>query len=1057
MIITDYSIRNRTTVGVITLMIALFGAYSYVKLPREAAPDVPVPFILVTTSYEGVSPEDIESSITMKIEKELAGLKGVKQINSSSAEGMSTITIEFQPDVHIDDAMQYVRDRLDRAKGELPADAEDPVLTEISFAEMPIMIINLSGDVSPTLLKLIADRLEEVIEAVPGVLGCDVNGALEREIRLEVDQDRLCAFGLTIPEILGLVPAENVNVSAGGLETEGVKFNVRVPAEFVDPGEVDSLVLAMRDGRPIYLTEVVQVRDTFKDRTSFSRLGDPADRDGDGEPDAIDFNETITLTVQKRSGENILFISAAVQRILEEFRKQAPQAVRFDVTMDMSGDIRRMIADLENNLGAALVLVVGVLLLAMGWRAALAVAAIIPLSFLLSFVVISLLGYTLNMMVLFSLIMASGMVVDNAIVIIENIYRLYQLGGSRIEAALKGAREVAWPVITSTLTTVAAFAPMIFWPGIMGGFMKYLPITLIITLMASLFVALVINPVISSLLLTRRAAAPRESFIIRGYRALLGACLAHPATTLSLSILLLVGLGMLYGKLEHGVELFPEIDPQRASISIRCPQGTNIRETDRLARLIEARLDPYASELTRVITSVGAAGAGGDPLAGGGAGEHFADIKLVFKDFAERERLSADIIRDLRAVIADIPGAEIKIDKEKEGPPTGAPVTVRFIGEDFSTLERISDEAKRLVSDVRGLVNLRSDHEATRPELAFRVDRQRAMMLGVNSAVVGNFLKTAVFGHEAGKYRQFNDEYDITVRLPERQRREIDDLFRLHVPNEGGAAIPLSSLGEFDYVGGLGTIRRVDQKRVVTLTADAEGELGTAVLAEVQQRLKAMTLPPGYSIRYAGENEEQEKATEFLSLAFWIAIMLITLILVMQFNSMLVPFIIMMTVILSLIGVFAGLLIHAMPFGVIMTGIGVISLAGVVVNNAIVLLDYTRQLRDRGMPLVDAAIEAGATRLRPVFLTAVTTVLGLIPMITGVSYDFHAMNWSTRSESSQWWASMAVAVVYGLSFATLLTLVVVPTLYVGMIRAGRMIAAVFSPATIVGPTARKGA
>jgi multidrug efflux pump len=362
-------------------------------------------------------------------------------------------------------------------------------------------------------------------------------------------------------------------------------------------------------------------------------------------------------------------------------------------------------------------------------------------------------------------------------------------------------------------------------------------------------------------------------------------------------------------------------------------------------------------------------------------------------------------------------------------------VTVRLIGEDFAVLEEISARARQRIADVSGLVNLRSDHEATRPELAFHVDRRRAMLLGVNTAVVGNFLKTAVFGREVGKYRQFNDEYDITIRLPVAQRESVDDLFRLRVPNTQGQAVPLSSLGEFEYTGGYGTISRINQKRVITLSADAEGRLSTAVLGDVQQRLAGLELPLGYEVRYAGEKEEQDKATAFLSKAFVIALFLIVLILVAQFNTLTVPFIIMSTVILSLIGVFAGLLLCKMPFGIIMTGIGVISLAGVVVNNAIVLLDYTRLLQRQGTELIAASVEAGATRLRPVLLTAGTTILGLIPMAIGVSYDFHKMVWVTRSESAQWWASMAIAVIFGLAFATLLTLVVVPSLYVALTRA----------------------
>jgi len=509
--------------------------------------------------------------------------------------------------------------------------------------------------------------------------------------------------------------------------------------------------------------------------------------------------------------------------------------------------------------------------------------------------------------------------------------------------------------------------------------------------------------------------------------------LSNPGVTLFLAFCLLVGLAQVYAKIGRGVEFFPESDPERAIIDIRAPQGTNIRQTDRLARLVEKRVQPYTRWLEHVITNVGSTGSTGNLMASAG-GSHLAGITLVFHDFAERERPSTEVIAEIRQAVADIAGAEIKVEKGRQGPPTGAPVTVRIVGEDFKTLERLSEQAKRLIAAVPNVVNLRGDLEATRPELAFIVDRRVAMMLGVNTATVGNFLKMAIFGSKVGTYREFNDEYDITVRLPVADRTKVDDLDRLQIPNQSGDAVPLSSLGHFEYRGGLGTINRVDQKRVVTLTADAEGRLGTEVLADVQGRLAEIQLPLGCEIRYAGEKEEQDKAQAFLSKAFGIALLLVTLVLVIQFNSLIVPFIIMTTVVLSLIGALTGLLVCKLPFGIIMSGIGVISLAGVVVNNAIVLLAYTRQLQARGMDLVAAAAEAGVTRLRPVMLTAATTIIGLIPMAVGISYDFHTFSWATKSESTQWWRNMAVVVIFGLGFATILTLVVVPSLYVMLSR-----------------------
>jgi len=1016
MILSDAAIRNRTTVGVLVVLIVLTGTYSYVSLPREAAPDVPIPIILITTAYEGVSPEDIESAITLKIEKELAGLKGLKEIQSSSAEGISVITVQFLPEVVIEDALQYVRDRVDLAKPELPDGAEEPGIKEINIAEFPIILISISGDLSPVRLKAIADELEDAIEQMPGVLGVDVTGDLEREIRLEIDPDRIAAYGLTIPELLRLIPSENVNISAGALETDGVKFNVRVPAEFVDPGEVDHLLLSVRDGKPIYLADVARVTDTFKDRVGYSRL--------DGAP-------SITVAVKKRVGANAVEVADRVRAILDEARKRVPEGVRFDITDDVSKYIRIMVRDLENNILSGLVLVLVVLWLFLGSRVSTIVALAIPLSMLISFTLVQALGHTLNMIVLFSLVLALGMLVDNAIVIVENIYRHIQLGHTRVKAAMMGTAEVAWPVIASTATTIAAFSPMLFWPDVMGDFMKYIPITLIITLSSSLLVAMVISPTVCSVFAPRvlkKQKGGRKNWFIRGYSRMLTLALRHRLVTLALAFLLLAGLGLLYQKRGAGTEFFPAMDPDRAMINIRSPQGTNIRESDRLARIVEERLRPFKEDLEHVVTNVGSGGQS-TGFGGGGAGPHVANLTLVFYDYEVRKRPSAQAVIDIRRALADIAGPEIKVEVPDEGPPSGPPVAVRVIGKDFKTLEVLSEQARRMIADVPGLVNLQSDLEATRPELVFRVDRRRAMLLGLNSATIGSFLKTAFFGAEVGTYREFNDEYDITIRLPVSQRVNIDDLFRLRVLAPAGAAVPLSSLGHFEYRGGLGTINRIDQKRVVTVSADTEGRLGADVLKDVQARLAELELPPGYEIRYAGEREEEEKAQAFLSKAFVIALLLIVLILVTQFNSLIVPFIIMTTVLLSLVGVLAGLLICGMPFGIIMTGVGVISLAGVVVNNAIVLLDYTRRLQKRGLELLQAVIQAGETRLRPVLLTATTTILGLIPMATGFSFDFHKFAWSTRSQMSQFWRSMAIAVIFGLAFATVLTLVVVPTLY----------------------------
>jgi multidrug efflux pump subunit AcrB len=1020
MLLSNAAIRNRTTVLVLVLIIVIMGVGSYMTLPREKEPDVPVPFITIVTTDPGVSPRDIENTITNKIEQKLTGLKGMKEITSTSAEGVSTIVVEFYPNVDVDIALQRVKDKVDLAKSDLPQNTDDPVepvVSEINLAERPIMLVSISGPVSPVRLKVIADRLEDEFQAIPGVLDVNVLGTLEREIVLEVDPDRLAEYGLSLPELLRLIPSENVNQTAGGLETEGVKFNIRVPAEFVKPEEIDKLPLAVRNGRTIYLSDIATVRDTFKDRVSYSRL---------------DGADSITIEIKKRIGESIIPIATHVKAILAQARKLAPAGVKFELTLDKSKDIGRVVADLENNILTGLILVFGVLLLFMGFRSSLIVALAIPLSMLLSFTVLQTLGVTLNMVVLFSLILALGMLVDNAIVIVENIYRYMELGHGRIEAAMEGTAEVAWPVIASTATTVAAFSPLLFWPGIIGDFMQYIPITAIVVLTSSLFVAMVVSPVICSLVAKParlRDKTAKPGWFIRGYRRLQLSALNHPAVTLVVAFGLLASIGIVYARRGRGVELFPRIDPRQVNISIEAPQGTNIHRTDQIARLVEKRIeklrhDPRGFDrFDHIVTNVGKSGAG-----------HLATVMVLFPDYEDRKVWARDVMADIRKVIRGIAGADIKVQELRKGPVQEGAVTVRVIGKDLKKLQTISDKIKKTIETVPNLVNLRSDLDTVKPELVFVPDRKRISVLGVSTATISNFLKTAVFGTKVGEYRQFNDEYDIRIRLPLADRNDINDILRLRVPTEAGQSVPISSLGKFQYRPGMGTIHRINRDRAVSITADSQGRLGSAVLADVRDRLRGLDLPAGYKLVYAGEKEEQDKASAFLFKAFGLAMLLIVCILVMQFNTLSVPLIIMTTVILSLAGVFMSLLVIDLPFCIVMTGVGVISLAGVVVNNAIVLLDYTRQLQRRGRGLIDAAIEAGVTRLRPVMLTATTTILGLIPLATGVSFDFHVMTLATQSSTSQWWRSMAWAVIFGLAFATMLTLVVVPALYVMLYR-----------------------
>ncbi len=1016
MLLTDAAIHHRSTVFTLMVIAFVVGLYSYLTLPRESTPDITIPVVLVLTTHEGVAPADIETLITRPIERKLKGLKEVKELRSVSAEGSSMITIEFNPEVDIDNALQWVRDKVDQAKGDLPADLEnDPTITEINLSEFPVLMVAVSGEVEESLLKAVAEALEDRIEEVPGVLDVVLTGGRERQIRVEFDPDRLAAYRLSFGEILAAIQKENVNIPGGSIDLGQGKYLLRIPGEFTEPEQIDYLVLASNQGRPIYFKDVATVHDTFEDRTSYARLND---------------RPSVTLAIKKRTGENIIAVADEVFALLEAAKSQIPPGVSLDVTLNQSKDIRRMVRELENNILTGLLLVVAVLFLFLGVTNSLFVALAIPFSMLLSFGVLSALGITLNMVVLFSLILALGMLVDNAIVIVENIYRHMQEGKDRVSASRIAVAEVGWPVITSTLTTLCAFFPMGFWPGIMGEFLKYLPLTLIITLSASLFVALVMNPVICATFMRlspRRQAklAARDPWLLRRYEKVLRFCLVFPGLTLGLAVGFLLLVGGAYSIFGHGVELFPDTEPNQAYIEIKAPEGTRLEVTDELVRQAE-EVALWELDTRYVIGEVGVAGSGNEGMEGQ---SHLGKVSIEFVDRADRHEDTNQVLARIRHALGGFVGAEIKVEKQEEGPPTGPPVNIEISGEEVATLATLAAKAKELIQDVPGLVDLKDDLAKAKPEIRVRVDRVKASLLGLSTADISRTIKAAISGSKLGVYREGKDEYDIVARLPEHRRQQFADIESLLIPNPGGAPIPLSTVARIEFGAGYGSIRHLNQKRVVTLSANTFGRNSNEVLGEVQQRLSRLEVPAGYRIAFSGEQEEQQKAAAFLTKAFIGAIFLIALVLITQFNSAAQTGIVMTSVVLSLSGVFLGLMLTATPFGIIMTGIGVVSLAGVVVNNAIVLIDYINQLCAEGMDLDEALVRAGVVRLRPVLLTAVTTILGLLPMAVGVSFDFVSLSWEIGGESAQWWGPMAVAVIFGLAVATVLTLVVVPVLY----------------------------
>ncbi len=1104
---TDLAIRHRLTVYVLMVLIVVAGVSAYTSLPVESFPEVEIPLILVSTSYQGVSPADMETLVTRQLETEIRGISGIKEIRSTSSEGFSMIEVEFNPEVEIDTALARVRDKVDIAKSDLPPDIDDdPRVEDIDLSQIPVIIISLSGDIGLVQLKEIAEDLKDELEALTGVNRVEVIGGREREVHVFVDPRRLSSYELGLTDVVMAVSRENVTVPGGEIDVGRLKYLVRIPAEVDRPREIEDFVVEVKDGVPVYVKDVAHVAYGFEDETTRSRLN---------------LNPAVSLTVEKRTGANIIEVVDTVKVGLEELQDRLPEGVHVTLVADQSVDIRSMVSELENNILAGLLLVILVLMAFLGFRNSLFVAIALPLSMLITFFCVQAVGYTLNMVVLFSMILVVGMLVDNAVVVVENIYRHREEGEDGETAASKATSEVVAPVVVSTITTCVAFAPMLFWPGIIGDFFTYLPATVILGLSASLLVALVFNPALCAALM--KAPPPRpdgeahhEGRFLRAYRRLLERLLArapdhgtrgwffgnwmllglfgglftlglivallgfaleeHTASLLGLTGLLMMlaglafvlqgglwlvgGLGhrllgwrpsltdrragtlwtmgallagtvVLYGIVGQGAEFFPEMDPREIWIDVEVPSGTNLETSDAIIADLESRTRE-TSDLEHGIASVGSLGVSLTDFSFGSVGTQ-SRLTLDLLDHRDRGQNSRLTMEQVRAGTAGISGAEIKVDKPAEGPQTGKPVTIRIIGDDFTRLGRLSREIQDRIRPVPGLVNLDDDFDEGKPEIRLVVDRTQAMVLGVSTTAIATTVQTAIRGVEASEYRVGEDEYDIRVRLRPESRVSIDELGNLTVPDEDGIPIPIRSVARLETGVGPGSIRRVDLRRVVTIEGDvlrAPGRTDDTVRAAVAEILRSeVEWPPGYRWEFAGSNQEEDESQQFLQRAFVIAVLLITLVLVTQFNSLILPGTVMLSVVLSLIGVLWGLIVTRTPFGIVMTGIGVISLAGVVVNNAIVLCDFIVRLRREGREKTRAVVDAGAIRLRPVLLTAVTTILGLIPLTLGINIGFFEGTLELGAESSQWWGPMGVAVIAGLTVATVLTLVIVPVTY----------------------------
>ena len=1092
--LSTFAINNRISVMVLVALVAIMGTVSYLTIPKESFPNITVPNIFVVTLYPGVSPEDMESLVTRKLEDELGNISEIKEMTSTSTEGYSSVVLEFDTGIDIEEALQKVREKVDLAKAELPEDAEEPLVQEVNLSEFPIMQINLSGDYDLEILKDIAEDLQDKIEAIPTVLGVDLTGGLEREVQVDVDLAKLKYYNLSFGDIIGAISAENVTIPGGDISVGTKSFLLRVPGQYQETAPIEDVVLKVNEGKPIYLRDIANVTFGFKERETYSTL---------------DEFPVITLGVKKRTGENILETYDRVSAILDDALPTLPPTTTYKITNDQSKDVKNMVSSLENNIISGLILVIGVLLFFLGVRNASFVGISIPLSMFLSFIILSALGITMNMIVLFSLILALGMLVDNAIVVVENIYRYLEEGYDNFESAKKGTGEVAGPIIAGTATTLAAFFPMIFWPGTVGEFMGYLPKTLIITLSSSLFVGLIINPVICALFMTIDGDTNKAQLTKRGKQILYGMlalvllvlvvssfvtwtmlivlgvllwllnkyvlaptgkwwqadglnvfigtyenslvwALNNRLKTVGIAFFVLIMSFVVLGVFNPGTEFFPEdIPPRDVYVQIETPVGSDVEFTRSVVDKVAERVKniPQASDINTILAVSGAA-ISSDPAGGGGNSTHKGTVAINFVDYELRE---GDIFEameymrnDLNGVIA---GAKITVEKPQDGPPTGPPINLEIFGPDMTELTRISNdvlsalEADSIFAKMDGLETNLPD---SRPEIRVEVDREKAGLYELNTNMIGMTVRQAINGVEASKFRDGKEEYEIVVRLAKEYRDDLSTLSDLTVFHEG-VQIPLSEVASWEISDGFGGIRHKESERVITVSADVRsGYQSNAVLAEAQQVLATYLngLPPGYNYEWTGQQQEQDESFAFLGRAFLIAVFLIAFILVSQFNSIVKPVIILSSVVMSTAGVFYGLVTFQMAFG-LMAFLGLISLAGVVVNNAIVLIDYVDILRTRdGLDLRSALVQAGKVRFRPVILTAITTTLGLVPLAVGFNFDFitlvnNPLEFFTNlgeyiywgGEQAAWWGPMAIAVIVGLLFSTFLTLILVPVLY----------------------------
>ena len=1110
--LSNFSLKNRITVVLIFILLVILGVGAYNSLPKESYPEVEQSTVFIGTPYPGNSPSDIENLITRPIEKEINTISEIKEIRSNSIQGFSTIVAEFVSGTDIEYAKSKVKDAVDKAKINLPTDLpRESDVYEISFSDFPVMSVTLSGEYSLDKLESYGEILKDELEKISDVSRVQIAGVEEKEIAIMVNPFELEARTLSFSDIENAIKFENISVSGGNLLENDMRRSVRLIGEFKEVEDIENIIISNRNNKVVFLKDVAEVKFGYKEIESYTRLS--------GKP-------VVSVDVSKRSGTNLLLLNDKVNNAIAEVKNLIPNDVNIIIVNNQSQNTKEQVSTLENSIFSGVILVVLVLMFFLGVRNALFVGLSIPLSMCISFIILQIFGITVNMMILFSLVISLGLLVDNGIVVTENIYRFLEKGYSKIEATKLGIGEIALPIITSTATTLAVFVPLAFWPGLTGKFMSFLPIGIIVTLLSSLFVALIINPVMISYLMKIEdnkgkdfrkylqnslflflialififfkvfwvgnilifislfiisnyylfvplSKVFREKYLKRlenNYSRFLSYLLIgkRPFIVLSSSVLLLFSTFQLLQLYPPKVLFFPENRPNYINIFIELPVGTDIEETNDFTKVIEDEVNEstskYSEIIESIVTYVGQRTLNeNDPSALGMRDTpNRARININFFEFEKRNGINTiDVLEKLRNDISKYPGVSITFGKDRKGPPVGGEISIQVKGPDFQELISQVENMRKYINDsnIPGIEKLGLDLSTRKPELLIDFDRDRLRRYGLSTGMLANELRTSLFGKEISKYKIGEDEYKIQLRLADQFRYDINTLLNKNITfrnqsNGRTYQVPVSSFASMKMSNTFSSVKRKDLDKVITISSNViSGYNPTEVNAKIDMVLKTYPLPNGYSYKFGGEQQEQEEEMAFLSNAFMIALFLVFIIIVAQFNKIITPLIIMSSIILSTIGVFLGLLIFNMDFVVVMTMIGVISLIGIVVNNAIVLIDFIELNRRRKLigkkvyltveEIIECITEAGRTRLRPVILTALTTILGLMPLAIGMNFDFvsffkfYEINFYLGGDNMVFFGPIAWAIIFGLSFATFLTLLVIPSMYLIQVKVNR--------------------